>query len=164
MFLMNESLTQSINLSNMKKNFLLIIALFMAVSANLNAAASDLFSYNEEAVSAQLADLTELENYIWNNPTTTLSVLVENGNNLVSGLNLASPNALGMSFGEPPLGIPSFLWGCAFGVVGVALVYFISEEDTDETKKAFYGCITSTLVYAVVYVVFWGAWFGTAYI
>ena len=146
----------------MKRTLLLGIAFILTISSNLFAGSGELFSYNKEAVASEFAELTALENYVWNNPSSTLSVLVADQNNLVSGLDLYSPYSMGMSFGEPPLGIPSFLWGCAFGVVGVAIVYFVSEEDRDETKKAFYGCITSTVVYGVLYAVFWSSWFVAA--
>lgn len=54
---------------------------------------------------------------------------------------------------EPPLGIPSFLWGCILGWVGILLVYLIS-EDREESKKALYGCITTGVVVIAFYVVY----------
>ncbi len=146
----------------MKRCYLFLIAIFMVFSSNLFAGSGDLFSYNKEAVASELAELTKLENYVQNNPASTLSVLLDNENSLLTGLNLYSPNSMGLTYGEPPLGIPSFLWGCAFGVVGVAIVYFVAEEDKDETKKAFYGCITSTVVSGVLYAVFWSSYFTAA--
>lgn len=130
----------------------------MAFSSNLFAGSGDLFSYDKAAVEAELADLTQLESYVAENPATSLSLLETEKNQLLDGLNLYSPYAMGMNFDDPPLGIPSFLWGCAFGVVGVVLVYVITDEDKDETKKSFYGCIASTLVWGVLYAV----WFSTA--
>lgn len=130
----------------------------MAFSSNLFAGSGDLFSYDKAAVEAELADLTQLESYVAENPATSLSLLETEKNQLLDGLNLYSPYAMGMNFDDPPLGIPSFLWGCAFGIVGVVLVYVITDEDKDETKKSFYGCIASTLVWGVLYAV----WFSTA--
>ena len=145
----------------MKKAFLLGIVFILAISNDLAAVNGELFSYNKEAIASEFAELTALENYVLNNPASTLSVLVAAQNNLVTGLDLYSSNSMGLNFGEPPLGIPSFLWGCAFGVVGVAIVYFVTEEDKDETKKSFYGCITSTVVYGVLYAVVWSSYFAT---
>jgi hypothetical protein len=146
----------------MKRKLLPLIVFVMAISMNVQAGSADLFSYDKNAVTSELAELTELENYVWMNPASTLSVLVETGNDLVSGLKLYGPGSMGMTFDDPPLGIPSFLWGCAFGVVGIAIVYFVTDEDNDETKKAFYGCLAGTLVYGVLYAVWWSAWWGTA--
>jgi Na+/proline symporter len=53
-------------------------------------------------------------------------------------------------FAEPPLGIPSFWWGCIIGVWGIAVVYFVT-EDKEETKQALKGCIIGTLVWVVLY-------------
>ena len=146
----------------MKQIYLFSMVLLMAFSTDLFAGAGDLFNYDKMAVEAELADLTELENYVDNNPTKTLSVLAQEGNQLLTGLNLSGPIGLSMMFDDPPLGIPSFLWGCAFGVVGVAIVYFVTDEDNDETKKAFYGCIASTVVFGVLYAVWWSSlgWFA----
>ncbi len=146
----------------MKRNILLLFVFVMAISMNLQAGVADLFSYDKDAVATELTELTELENYVWMNPASTLSVLVKAGDDLVSGLNLYGPGSMGMTFDDPPLGIPSFLWGCAFGVVGVAIVYFVTDEDTDETKKSFYGCLAGTLVYGVLYAVWWSALWGSA--
>lgn len=144
----------------MKKTLLLGIVIFIASSSNLLASNDELFSYNKETIASEFAELTALENYVQNNPSSTLSVLVADQNNLVTGLDLYTSSSMGLSFGEPPLGIPSFLWGCAFGVVGVAIVYFMTEEDRAETKKSFYGCITSTVIYGVVYAVVWSSYYA----
>jgi len=53
---------------------------------------------------------------------------------------------------DPPLGIPSFLWGMCLGLPGLAVVYFITEDD-EETKKALWGCLVGVAIYGVLYVV-----------
>jgi hypothetical protein len=47
----------------------------------------------------------------------------------------------------PPLGIPSFLWGCVFGIFGLALVYFMTGQDSEQTRKALWGCVLGTLIW-----------------
>ena len=54
---------------------------------------------------------------------------------------------------DPPLGIPSFLWGMCLGLPGLAVVYFVTEDD-EETKKALWGCLVSVAVYGVLYVLY----------
>jgi hypothetical protein len=34
----------------------------------------------------------------------------------------------------------------------------MTENDMDETKKAMWGCVASTAVSVVLYMVIWGAW------
>jgi cytochrome c biogenesis protein CcdA len=60
---------------------------------------------------------------------------------------------------EPPLGIPSFLWGCILGIVGVLIVYIITDGDKAETKKSLWGFLVAVGVYVVLYVgVYSWAW------
>lgn len=54
----------------------------------------------------------------------------------------------------PPLGVPSFLWGCAFGVVGIIVVYIFTDENEAELKKALNGCIVGYIVPLAIYMVF----------
>lgn len=125
----------------------------MTVFAKANNA--DLFSYNADQVDQELAQLQDLEDYVSANPGVTLNNLQAEDNSLIADLNLSLSNLSGFSFsGEPPLGIPSFLWGCVFGIVGVAIVYFVTDSDMDETKKAFLGCVVAT----GAYLIFWVVW------
>ncbi|MFW5804855.1 MAG: hypothetical protein ACOCWG_06455 [bacterium] len=137
------------------KKVLLVSFIFALVSGvNLFAGNSDVFSFDKNKVEAELAELTELESFVEANQSVTLTDLMASGHALVAGLNLnmADPSGLLFGLGEPPLGIPSFLWGCVFGVVGLAIVYFVT-DDKEETKKALWGCITASAVSLVVSII-----------
>ena len=145
--------------SDMKKLLLTFcIGTFFVVFASANNA--NLFSYNSDEVNQELSQLQNLEDYVSANPGITLTGLQSENNGLVANLNLNLNNLSGFPFAgvEPPLGIPSFLWGCVFGVVGVALVYFMTDEDKDETKKALIGCVVAGLSYSVFWVIYYLAW------
>jgi hypothetical protein len=43
-----------------------------------------------------------------------------------------------------PIGIPSFFWGCAFNIIGVVIVYVIT-EDTKQSTMALWGCILNSI-------------------
>lgn len=58
-----------------------------------------------------------------------------------------------MSGGEPPLGIPSFLWGCCLGVSGLIVVYIVTDNDREEVKKALNGCLVSGVVVIALYAI-----------
>jgi hypothetical protein len=128
----------------MKKLILLAVAMLLVVSSNTFASNADLFSYDEQSMTEMFADLNELEAYVASN----------------NDVSAAALNPFGF-LGEPPLGVPSFLWGCVFGVVGLAIVYFVA-EDPVETKKALWGCVTSSVVGILFYFVLWGVLFTTA--
>ena len=49
--------------------------------------------------------------------------------------------------------IASFLWGCAFGWVGLLIVYLVTDNDKEQTKKALWGCLANgvaIVVYATI--------------
>lgn len=109
----------------------------------------DLFTYDHVAVNRAVFDLSRLERILDNHPEVTTVDLLQNGkfdSNTMDQLN----NPAGLS-SEPPLGIPSFLWGCVFGVVGMVIVLIMTDKDKDELKKALYGCIVSYLIVGVLY-------------
>lgn len=135
----------------------------LALACNVGMANADasLFAVNEQEISNEFAQLNELEQYVNANEGVTLSSMDES-NPLIANVS-SSSNAMGAlsAMGEPPLGIPSFLWGFCFNVAGVALVYFVA-DDRDETKKAFIGCAVSGGVY-ILWWVFWVLIAGNAF-
>ena len=86
-----------------------------------------------------LSDLTPLTFY-----TSDIGQedLLEVNNPLVTGLDYGSNMMLGMSSG--PI-IPAFWWGCLFGPVGILVVYLV-EDDSSQTKSAFWGCLVNVLI------------------
>lgn len=121
------------------------------------------FSFDEELLNSELSELNELDAYLEENGNVTFETLSDAESPLIANVaSNASPMGMAGQNGEPPLGIPSFLWGCVFGVIGLAVVYIMTEQDMDQTKKALWGCVASTAVSAVLYLVVWGAWAATA--
>ena len=134
----------------MKKALLTsVFALIVAVSGVL-AGNADLFSYDRDQLINEFAELDMLENYVKINEGITLTSLVNENHPLIAGISFNNPFAPAIPFEEPPLGIPSFWWGCCIGVWGIAVVYFVT-EDKDETKEALKGCVIGTLVGVVLY-------------
>jgi hypothetical protein len=115
---------------------------------------ADLFKVDNQEINAEFAQLNELEQFVEANEGLTLSEINTN-NPLVQNLNNSSDilGVLSTLRGEPPLGIPSFAWGACFGVAGIAIVYFVS-DDREETKKAFTGCVVVEGVVILIYVVY----------
>lgn len=103
-----------------------------------------------------------IESFVNSNEGITLSSM-ESNSPLLQNVT-PTGDALGMlsTYGEPPLGIPSFLWGFCFNVAGVAIVYFVA-DDRDETRKAFIGCAVSGGLY-LLWWVFWVLVAGNAFL
>ncbi len=146
----------------MKKTLLTpVFALIIAVSG-VFAGNADLFSYDRSQLDDEFAELNMLENYVKINEGITLTSLIDENHPLIAGISLSNPFAPAIPFDEPPLGIPSFWWGCCIGVWGIAVVYFVT-EDKEETKQAFKGCVVGTLVGLVLYVGVYVWILGNAY-
>ncbi len=94
----------------------------------------------------------ELDEYLNDNAGTTFIDLQSVDSELIMGIeNSTAPLGMGED-NEPPLGIPSFLWGCILGIIGILLVYIITDGDKDETKKALWGMLIWVGVWIVLYV------------
>jgi hypothetical protein len=107
---------------------------------------------DEAALNEAMAELNELDVYLDENAGVTYADLESSESELI--LNVDNSTApLGMDQkGEPPLGIPSFLWGCILGIVGILIVYIITDGDKAETKKALWGMLVWVGVWIVLYV------------
>lgn len=124
--------------------------------STLDAKAQDtnLFSYNAADIENQMAQLNSLESYLDEHPGSTFSQL-EIKESFLSPSNSDLSNPFAINFiPEDVLGVPSFAWGCCFGVAGVLIVVLVG-EDKEETKKALQGCVVSTGVTTVAYVAYY---------
>ncbi len=121
------------------------------------------FNYDEALINDVLSELNDLDAYLESNDEATYETLVANGSDLVANIeSTASPMGMAGGDSEPPLGIPSFLWGCVFGILGLLIVYIATDNDKEEAKKAMWGCLASSAVTVVFYLVVWGAWAAAA--
>jgi hypothetical protein len=141
------------------KKLLLLLCVSVFALGSVFANDSELFSYDKAKVQQAVSDMSQVEQMVSQNPNVSVDDLMAEGK--LSASFDASASSPFSTMGEPPLGIPSFLWGCIFGLIGLAIVYFVS-EDSEETKKALWGCVVGTLVSVVASFVFAASWFGVA--
>ncbi|MDP2423660.1 MAG: hypothetical protein U1C46_01105 [Bacteroidales bacterium] len=132
------------------KKILLALILMIAAASVSAAGSSDLFKLDEQRIATEMADLNEIEGYVNSQHLTLSDLLAENNSLAINSLLPAYGAASMASLSEdPPLGIPSFAWGFCFGILGLAIVYFVT-EDTAQTKKALWGCIIGTVLWTVI--------------
>jgi hypothetical protein len=105
--------------------------------------------YDEKSINAEFEKLNKLEEYVNTNEGTTLAD-VQNSE-LTKDLKLDTNVTSTVAAGDLPLNIPAFWWGCVLGLVGVLVVYIVTDQDKDQTKKALYGC----LVWVGVWLLWW---------
>ncbi len=146
---------------------LITTIIFVCSTIFSQAKGTNLFTYDINKVNQELAQLQALEDYINANPGITLSNLQEGRYDKLTDLNLKGsfPYNFDDENAEPPLGIPSFLWGCVFSYWGILIVYLVT-ENKEETIKSLKGCIVGRLIsygiFGVVYLIIY-AIYGTTY-
>ncbi|MCD4695325.1 MAG: hypothetical protein K8S16_03705 [Bacteroidales bacterium] len=134
----------------MKKFTLLVIVAGLFLSIQSYAGKASLFTFNEGKIKSELAEVNALENYLLQNDNMTYTDLLAGNNPFARNLSFGNEGFMGFSSYEPPLGIPSFLWGFCFGGIGILIVYVITEEK-EETMKALWGCVASGVIWTVLY-------------
>jgi hypothetical protein len=146
----------------MKQILLTILTTFLAFSL------SNAFNVNDFKISSTkyeeaFDELSKIEDYVTHN-NFTLTTLKMNNYSLVKELKLETNYSVMSTLEgtEPPLGIPSFVWGLCCGVSGLAVVYFVT-DDSEQTKKALNGCLVSTAISAALTVVYYVWIFNTFY-
>jgi hypothetical protein len=108
--------------------------------------------FDESEIYAAFADISDLDQYLAQHNDKSYTEVSQENATLLSGISATTTLPFSASSDELVLGIPSFLWGCVFGWVGLLVVYLVLENKV-QTKKALTGCIVSTVVGVVFYVV-----------
>lgn len=117
--------------------------------------------FEEQIINSELNKLNQLEQHVLANEGITLEELSSKNSQLIEGISL-EPNSIAavLADGELPGNIPPFWWGFCLGWVGLLLVYIITDNDKDQVKKAFTGCLISAGIIILFYVVLYGIVLG----
>ena len=97
--------------------------------------------------------LNKIEKFVQNNEGTTLDNLKSQNSELLSNINLEADTASVVAASDLPAGIPAFWWGCVLTILGVVLVYVLTDKDNAQTKKALLGCLVSGGLYIIWWIV-----------
>lgn len=135
----------------------ILLLLFTVIKAN----ESNLFSVDNAKIKTEMTSLANLENYVENNQGVEYQDVQTLNNSLLENVlpieqSPLSQNSTLKKRGDSPLGIPSFVWGLCLGIPGIAVVYFVA-DDKDETMSAFWGCVVSSAVGGVIYLIYFFA-------
>lgn len=142
----------------MKKLTTLLSVLLVTTSlAFASESSTEAYSYD---ATSDFEQLNQIEKYV-ESSGATLDDLQATNSSLLKDLTLAPDSSAAFAVDELPLGIPAFWWGCVLTLLGVILVYVLTDKDKDQTKKALYGCLVTGGVY-LLYIIFWGVVFGRA--
>jgi hypothetical protein len=133
------------------KRFFILAALALTFSGqSLMADDLSLFDLDIDKVNTELAQVEELDQYLNENSEATFADLKLQNSALINNVSDQAMMSPAMAKRHRVFGIPSWVWGCVFGVAGVAVVYFIS-DNKDETKEALWGCVGASVVGIILY-------------
>ncbi len=108
--------------------------------------------FDESEIYDAFTEVSDLDQYLAQNNDKTYTEISQENATLLNGISSTTTLPFSASSDELVLGIPSFLWGCVFGWVGLLVVYLVLENKA-QTKKALTGCVVSTIVGIVFYAV-----------
>ncbi len=119
----------------------------MLIGSTMSFAGTNEVSFTQPAY--EFTDLDKIESFIEKNPGITLEEMKAGQNSLLSGIELTEDTASTLNVAKEMPIVGGFWWGCCLGIVGLALVYFITDNDKTEVKNALIGCVISTILVGV---------------
>ena len=140
---------------------ILVVFIFLIIGNYIQAISlsADLFNYDENKLIEEFAELDYLENLIVENPEMSFDEIIQQNSYYKLILNTKTRLPLECTEISAPGKIPSFWWAFSLSIVGsytlygavagpiaVGVVYFSTEKNKAETKKAIYGCLTGTVL------------------
>jgi hypothetical protein len=128
-------------------NRIILSLSFLLVSISSFAIEPD-FTLNETELTLSFDELNTLERFINENPNLSIEEIKAQNQDLVGNVSFESSAIVNPAGAMPIVG--SFWWGCVLGIVGLLLVYFITDNDKEQTKKALVGCVIGTLLFGGV--------------
>lgn len=140
----------------MRKIFSLLSILALSFTF---AYAEEPMNFDSQNINSEFDQINKIEKYVQANDGVTLSQLKSENSELLKGIDMEAQTMSTVAAGELPAGIPAFWWGCILTVVGVVLVYVLTDNDKEQTKKALMGCLVTGAAW-ILYVVVWGVVLG----
>lgn len=137
----------------MKKYLSLIVCSFLV---SFSALAESPFDSDID-VSEEFAELQAIESFLEANPNVDFATLETEKSDLLADISLSNSTASLVSTDDMPI-VSAFWWGCVLGIIGLVLVYVMTDNDKDQVKKALIGCVVSTLLVGITGIL-GGFWF-----
>jgi hypothetical protein len=131
-----------------------ILSLFSILALSFSMAfAAEPINYDAQNIESEFDKLNKIENFVQNNEGTTLENLKLQNSELLANINIEADTASVVASSDLPAGIPAFWWGCVLTILGVVLVYVLTDKDNAQTKKALLGCLVSGGIYIIWWIV-----------
>lgn len=123
----------------MKKTALLIITFLVVTFGGF---AKDELLNESAKFNTEFAEIDKVEAFMQANPDASLESIAQTNPELLKNISLETETNLSSLKGEGlPGNIPAFVWGCCLSVLGLGIVYFTTDNDKAQVKKALFGCL-----------------------
>lgn len=132
----------------MKTKLNLLLILLLGITLSGFAATADL-EYKEQTIDDEFAKVEKLEQYLAAHPEATLETVKKTNPELLQGFDLIETTETNFLPSKEMPVVSGFWWGCCLGIVGLGLVYFITDNDKDQVRQALWGCIIATLIWGI---------------
>ncbi len=120
----------------------------MLLFASVQSFGAGSFDFDQQSVDQEFQKLNEIEELVAGNPDLTYQSLQESYPELTA--DLSSENGVSQTAGDMPI-LGPFWWGCILGIIGLLLVYVITDNDKAQLKSALVGCVVGTLVWGTAW-------------
>jgi len=97
--------------------------------------------------SDEFSELDKIENVVLDKGLDMESLATQHPE-LANSVNWAPESSATFVAKEMPIA-RGFWWGCCLGVIGLALVYIITDNNKQEVKSALIGCVISALLFGI---------------
>ena len=130
----------------MKKMILSLCFVLANVFAFANTSTESL-NLDQKVIDSEFKQLDKVEAYVQQHEGITLDELQNSNATVIENVSIEKSSAADITKINKNMPIVGgFWWGCLLGVIGLALVYFISDNDSQEVKAALWGCLISTIL------------------
>jgi len=101
----------------------------------------NIFTYDRKALNEEFSEIQYIEEILLKNGEVSEPVI----GNYAEKINYKSVGVM-----EPPLGIPSILWGLLLNFIGVIIVWIATYGDEYEIRNSLIGCILGTALFGTL--------------
>ncbi|SOE20900.1 hypothetical protein SAMN06298216_1377 [Spirosomataceae bacterium TFI 002] len=126
----------------MKNTLFAILCLFSMASFAVEPLEMDI------DVNAEFAALDRLEQAVEANSNLDYETVKANHSNLIEGVEIMQESSVAVAGDQMPV-LGAFWWGCCLGIVGLLIVYIVTDNDKDQMKQALIGCVIVTVLVGV---------------
>jgi hypothetical protein len=108
-------------------------------------------NFDENEIYSSFDQVNSLVSYVSENENVTYADVASYDNSMVENVSSNAAVAMNTTNSDNPLILGAFWYGCMFTALGILVVAFVTDNDSDQVRKAVSGCLVTTVVMPVLY-------------